>query len=335
MAEQRVQAALGGGERLGERYRLERLIGSGGMATVWRARDERLHRTVAVKVISDALAADPSWRTRFAREARTAASISHPNLVSIFDFDSGAARPYLVMEHIPGGTLAQRAAQGPLAPSEIERLASELLSAIACVHRAGILHRDIKPANVLLDRDGHARLTDFGIARLEDGTCVTQPGQVLGTLRYLAPELVRGAPPSRAADLFALGVLLRELPVAGELRPESAEALAALSAPEECDRPARAEDVLARLDSAPAGGIADPEPTTVLARSRHRTLAHGRIAAAALTALALVIALAIALPGGGGRPPRAVSGAGASQPKAGLQARLDALARAVRHDAGR
>jgi hypothetical protein len=262
-------AGLAEGELLDGRYRLMRRIGSGGMATVWRARDERLGRTVAVKVISDALAADPVWCARFAREARTAAAISHPHLIAVYDYGSGPGRPYLVMEHLEGGTLAELAARRPLAPAEVRRLACELLSALAQVHDAGVLHRDVKPANVLLDSHGRARLTDFGIARHQDATAITQPGQLLGTLHYLAPELVRGAPPSPASDLYSLGVLLDELPVAGALDQELRGLIAALRAPAPQRRPAGARMALARLAHDPDGvPAAEISPTGAVAGRR-------------------------------------------------------------------
>ncbi|HET9074365.1 MAG TPA: serine/threonine-protein kinase [Solirubrobacteraceae bacterium] len=208
--------AIRAGARLGGRYRLEAVVGTGGMAVVWRAEDESLGRPVAVKVMSDALAQNMSYVSRFAREARIAARISHPNLVEVYDYSATAERPYLVMQYLDGGTLESRLARGPLDPEGLYRLAADLLSALEAVHRADVLHRDVKPANVLLDRDGHARLTDFGIARLQDGTSLTQPGHLVGTLRFLAPELTRGAAPTPQSDLYSLGVLLAE---AGGARP--------------------------------------------------------------------------------------------------------------------
>lgn len=197
------------GELVGSRYRLDGVAGTGGMATVWRAYDERLQRAVAIKVISDALTNNPAAVARFAREARTHAGIQHPNLVNVYDYSVTAAKPYLVMEYIAGSTLSERLDRGGFPAAAIQTLAAELLSAIGCVHDHGVLHRDIKPANVLLDNDGHVRLTDFGLARLEDSTQITHANEVVGTLRFLAPELIEGKQASKQSDLYALGVLLR------------------------------------------------------------------------------------------------------------------------------
>jgi serine/threonine protein kinase len=193
------------------RYRLDQLIGSGGMATVWRATDRRLSRAVAVKLISEALADDPTYAERFAREARTAAGLSHANLVQVYDYGADVRQPFLVMEYVDGGTLAERLERGPVRGVEAAAVAGDLLAALACIHSAGILHRDVKPANVLLSSDGRARITDFGIAHPEDSTRLTQTGHLVGTLRYLAPEVIDGQPASRQSDLYALGVLLRDL----------------------------------------------------------------------------------------------------------------------------
>ena len=188
------------GRLLGKRYRLERRLAHGGMAVVWLAFDERLRRPVAIKVLSDSLAGDTEYLGRFDREAKLAAGLQHPNLVSIYDFDAGQ-RPYLVMEYVEGGDLAERIAAGDAPPAVA--VARELLSALRHIHAAGVLHRDVKPQNVLVDRDGHAHLTDFGIARPRNATAITRAGHVIGTERYLAPEVMAGEPASERSDLFA------------------------------------------------------------------------------------------------------------------------------------
>ena len=199
------------GATFGNRYTLERRLGSGGMATVWLAIDEVLERPVAVKVMADTLAADEEYRARFSREARAAASVSHANIVPVYDYGVHGERPFLVMEYVPGGSLADVfAGRRPTMPVPVE-LAGELLGALDCVHRAGLVHRDVKPANILLDANGHARLTDFGIAQPEDATSLTQAGMVLGSVRYLAPEVAAGSRAGAAADLYGAGVVLREL----------------------------------------------------------------------------------------------------------------------------
>ncbi len=239
------------GVEVDARYRLEEIAGTGGMSTVWRAHDERLGRTVAIKVMSDSLAADAASVTRFAREIRVHSDISHPNLVHVFDYSVTAPRPYLVMEYIAGASLSQRLDSGDLSGTELTPLARDLLSAIGCVHEHGVLHRDIKPANVLIDSAGHARLTDFGIAHLHDSTRLTHPGNVVGTLRFLAPELVAGGAPTRQSDLFALGVTLSTAAEGRLIDPELRELIDWLTQPRPRDRPRDAQTALSRLAAPP------------------------------------------------------------------------------------
>lgn len=232
-----------GAELADGRYRLERILGRGGMAVVWLGQDQRLHRPVAIKVISDALAGDPDFQTRFVREARLAAGLTHANLVGVYDYRAERP-PFLVMEYVDGGTLADRLAAGrrPV-PDDARAIARDLLAALDVIHRAGILHRDIKPANVLVGSDGRVRLTDFGIAQAEDATRLTRTGQLIGTLRYLAPEVVEGAPASPQSDLYALGKLIDEI---GDGR--LAGLVARLTDPDPGRRPRSAADALAELD---------------------------------------------------------------------------------------
>ncbi len=235
---------IAGGSVLG-RYRLERLLGTGGMSTVWKARDERLGRPVAVKVLSETLALDSSYVKRFAREAKVAAGLSHPNPVRVFDFSASGQRPYLVSEYVEGGTLAMRLEHGDRL--DAQAIAEELLGALEHIHAAGVIHRDVKPANVLIDRERHSRLTDFGVAQ-PGGTRMTETGKVFGTLGYMAPEVRTGADADERSDLYSAGVVLGEVLGDGgarelrrlvwrlkaddpELRPQSArEALAMLRA---------------------------------------------------------------------------------------------------------
>ena len=278
------------------RYRLERLLGTGGMASVWKARDERLGRAVAVKVLSETLALDGEFVRRFRREAKIAARLSHPGLVRVFDFGVEDGRPYLVSEYLEGGTLAERIESG--AEIDVRVLATELLEALAYIHSAGVVHRDIKPANVLIDGDGRGRLTDFGIARPEGATSLTRAGQVLGTRGYMAPEVEAGEPASKRSDLFACGVVLAECPgtsSAGDLDG----LIDRLTAPNPAARPRTARRALRLLEgSGPEGAAATTplsptEPRPVRARGpvgvwRRRGLAVGALgAAAALVLLAL------------------------------------------------
>jgi serine/threonine protein kinase len=299
MTPHRTTNMLEPGTMVGDRYRLEERIASGGMATVWLARDAELDRPVAVKVLSDVLADDPSYLERFRREARVAAGLSHPNLVRMFDFSSEVERPYLVMEHIEGGTLADRIASGKASEIDPRRLAEELLGALASIHAVGVVHRDVKPSNVLVDRDGMTRLTDFGIAQPEDATRITRTDQVIGTLKYMAPEVREGRPATTRSDLYACGVLLGEC-LEASLAPEVAALVERLTAEDPGERPASAGDALALLETAPVETVRTAgklPPTTPLSREIE---INGRRVLAIVAALALgAIVLAIALAGGG------------------------------------
>jgi eukaryotic-like serine/threonine-protein kinase len=296
------------------RYRLLSRLGSGGMAVVWVARDKRLGRDVAVKVLSDVLAGHADYRRRFEREARVAAGLNHPGLVGIHDFSAESERPFLVMELIRGDTLAERIAAGRTAELDPVALARELLSALAYIHAAGVVHRDVKPGNVLIDADGRPRLTDFGIARPEDATALTQTGQVIGTRSYMAPELQRGEPATPRSDLYALGVTLEEC--GGGRDPALASLIDRLRASDPAERPASADQALASLTGTaatvpgPATEATKPLPATgptaplagdpgagPPAGERHRGLAPGGVLAA--LAVLAAIALAVVLVSGG------------------------------------
>ncbi len=235
------------GARLGSRYRLICVAGAGGMSTVWRAHDERLERPVAVKVLSDALAGDPDAVARFIREAHTHAQIHHPNLVQVYDYRVTGDPRYLVMEYVDGCTLSRRLDRGSLSSGEVHTRASQLLSAVACVHDHHVLHRDIKCGNVLLDGEGNARLSDFGLARLEDSAPPSPAGEVVGTLRFLAPELLEGRPASRQSDLYALGVLLRAAATRAHVDPALGRAIRWLTEPDPEWRPSDARAVITAL----------------------------------------------------------------------------------------
>jgi len=233
------------GARLKDRYRLERLLGRGGMASVWLASDRVLERPVAVKVLSDTIASDPEFLARFRREARVAAGLSHPNLIGVYDYAEGAERPYLVMEYVPGDNLAERMSQN--AEIDCERLARELLGALDHIHAAGIVHRDIKPQNVLIAPDGSAKLIDFGIALPKDATSLTHTGLLLGTARYLAPEVMNGKPATERSDLYSCGVVLRDC--IGDDPPGHLRALMErLSTADPRGRPASAEEAVTQVN---------------------------------------------------------------------------------------
>ena len=207
------------GTVLDERYRIDQLIGRGGMASVYRATDEMLGRTVAVKLFSTQLGSSRDLRREIS-EIRTLASLNHHALVTLFDAHvadvPATIHPYLVMEYVEGPTLGQRIKQGPLASAEVEKIAVDLAEGLHVVHALGIVHRDIKPENVLLsisgtpDRQYRAKLADFGIAMLTDATRLTHAGSVLGTAAYLSPEQVRGEPVASASDIYSLGLVLSE-----------------------------------------------------------------------------------------------------------------------------
>jgi eukaryotic-like serine/threonine-protein kinase len=192
----------------GGRYTLGDLIGRGGAAEVFRARDELLGRDVAVKLFPAGVGeADESRRQR---EVQTLAGMNHPGLVTIYDVGQERDRAYFVMQLIEGESLADRIRSGPLALGDVVALGAALADALTYVHRHGVVHRDIKPGNVLLDTDGRPHLSDFGIAVLADATNITATGMVIGTASYLSPEQVRGQQVGPASDVYALGLVLLE-----------------------------------------------------------------------------------------------------------------------------
>lgn len=200
-----------GGRMLG-RYRLESLVGRGGMAEVWRAEDTKLGRAVAVKVILAAHATDRNFLDRFVREARVVASLEHPNILPVYDVGEEEELPFLVMPFLDGGTLRDRMQQGPVPLAAAAAFIGQLAGALDAAHEAGVLHRDVKPANVLLGKADRLFLADFGIARLvETETGLTATGMVVGTPIYMAPEQAQGKPASPASDRYALAVIAYEL----------------------------------------------------------------------------------------------------------------------------
>ena len=200
------------GRLLAERYRLEELIASGGMAQVWRGTDEVLRRKVAVKVLHPHLAADHSFVLRFRQEAVAAARLAHPGIVAIYDTCSEDGTEAIVMELVPGQTLRERLDDPtPIDPWQAAGLAAQVAEALDAAHRAGLVHRDVKPANVLLAGDGRIKVADFGIAKAVAEADLTQPGLMVGTAKYVAPEQVEGKPVDARTDIYSLGIVLYEM----------------------------------------------------------------------------------------------------------------------------
>ncbi len=193
------------------RYRILRKLGSGGMADVYLAEDEDLGRRVAIKILNERYSSDEAFTERFRREAKSAASLSHPNIVSIYDRGESDGRPYIAMEVIEGRSLKELiVAKGPLPIAVAVDYAKQILAALRFAHRHGIIHRDIKPHNILLGGDNRVFVTDFGIARTGPSE-MTEVGSIMGTAQYLSPEQARGAPVTAASDLYSAGVVLFEM----------------------------------------------------------------------------------------------------------------------------
>ncbi len=208
-----------------DRYVVEAQIGRGGMATVWRAHDTVLNRTVALKRLRAGLRDDAESMARFSREARTVARLSHPGIVRLLDMGEDDGGPYLVMELVDGEDLKTRIGrEGPMAPRDVARIGAQVASTLAFAHRHGVIHRDIKSQNVLIDRAGNAKLADFGIAQLLEvsgESRLTRSGMMVGTSDYLAPEQAEGRPVDGRTDTYSLGIVLwecltGELPFPGE-----------------------------------------------------------------------------------------------------------------------
>ncbi|MFB4308854.1 cellulose binding domain-containing protein [Actinomadura sp. GTD37] len=330
------------GDVLGERYRLERPLGAGGMATVWRAADLVLDRAVAVKVPRE------GWPEEFTRrlrqEAKAAAGLAHPSITGVHDYGEQDAVPYVVMELLEGESLAARLSRGPLPWREAAGICARVADALAAAHDAGIVHRDIKPANVFLTPVG-VKVLDFGIAFTGPST---PGGPLLGTPAYVAPELLTGAPPTPAADMYSLGVVLRECAPGDAEPPDVIAALVRDCLREDPEsRPTAREAARVLADAGgvqlaqlatPGGAVrgpdGDPHPTRVLAgpppadppaASARKPLI---IAGAAVGAVALAAVLLAALaPGSSDRtaapPPASPSRTGPAASACSVSYRVD------------
>jgi serine/threonine-protein kinase len=294
------------------RYRLDELLGRGGMSEVWAATDLELGRRVALKLL-----APNEDNARFEREARAVAALGHPNVTQLYDYGESDGRPFMVLEYLAGGSLEELLrASGALDDADTHRIASEIAAGLAHAHARGVVHRDLKPSNVLFDEEGRAKLADFGIARMAVGEgTLTEAGTVLGTAAYISPEQAAGLPATPASDVYSFGVLLFRMltgtlpfvsedplalvvahrdeppPLVTELRPDAPPALAATAdaalAKDPSTRPA---DGATLLDGLAGGGLAlaaDTEATRVMpgVRPPRRRPPFGRALVVALLAL--------------------------------------------------
>jgi eukaryotic-like serine/threonine-protein kinase len=304
------------GDEVAGRYRLEELQGHGPMSEVWRAHDDSLDRTVAVKMLSPTADLE-----RFRREARALAGLAHENVMRVFDYGEDESGPFMALEWLPNGTLEERLAQGPLPPAETRRVAEAIAAGLAHLHSAGLVHRDLKPANVLFDEEDRPKLADFGLARRAVGPgTLTEAGTVLGTAAYISPEQAGGEPAGPASDVYSFGVILFRMltgalpfaadealallalhrnappPAVETLQPNAPPELAALTAAalrkDPAQRPADGEALLAALGGAagPVSVAADTKATQVMTPVAPRERGgggHGR--RTALIALALLV----------------------------------------------
>jgi eukaryotic-like serine/threonine-protein kinase len=304
------------------RYRIERELGHGGMATVHLAHDEELDRPVALKLLPEHLAGDDAFRARFLREARLAGRLSHPNVVRVYDAGEDDGRPFIVMEYVPGTSLAEA---GSLATARVAQLGVQACAGLQHAHEAGLVHRDVKPANLLLRDDGVLKVADFGIARAAESTRHTHAGTLLGTAAYLAPEQIAGADATPASDVYSLGAVLYELLTGrppytfsslAELAAQQAEGLIQPVRDLEPDVPREVEaavmHALARDPSFRPASAADlahelasatEQPTRPLPQRRFVSVpSPGGAAwlAAAIVVAVIAVALGLAKLGGGG-----------------------------------
>jgi serine/threonine-protein kinase len=326
------------GTVLSGRYRLEAKLGSGGMSTVYLARDTTLDRPVAVKVMHREMSEQPDQLERFRREARAVAKLSHPNIVAVIDAGEDGGHPYIVFEYVEGENLKQRIRRlGPLDPQEALAYAIEIGQGLKVAHGRKLVHRDVKPQNVLIDAEGRAKVTDFGIARQLEQQGVTDTGRVLGTTDYVSPEQAMGHGVDQRSDLYSLGVVLyemltgevpfsadtqvgvamkhvnEELPDVQRRRPElSAAAALTIERSTSKDPAKRYEDIGGMIDdletaleveAARAGGT-EGEATTILKAVRPKRRLPWRSLLGGLAVLALagaaVVAVIIISNGAGG-----------------------------------
>ncbi|HLJ01845.1 MAG TPA: protein kinase [Solirubrobacteraceae bacterium] len=360
------------GTKLSGRYRLDARIGAGGMSTVYRALDETLQRRVAIKLMNREVAHDSDQLERFRREARAVAQLSHPHVVGVIDAGEDESRPYIVFEYVEGETLKERIRRlGRLPVTEAVAYAIEIARALGAAHARHIVHRDVKPQNVLIDEEGRAKVTDFGIARTLDEDGLTADGRVLGTTDYVSPEQALGQPVTGQSDLYSLGIVLFEMltgevPFKGEnqvavamkhvrdplpdvqaARPEISAALAAVidtaTAKRVEERYADDAELIADLEDvlaieAARSGSATGETTAVLRtlpprkQSRVPFGIRHRVLAIAIVILAVAATAAVIIWVGLTRAHHGVPPARESAPPASLHLTADQLCQNCAHD---
>ena len=267
--------------KIAGRYRLEGRLGFGGMSTVHLALDLRLERQVAVKLLAEHLADDPTFVSRFQREAQAAARLVHPNIVQIFDsgLDEPSGRHFIVMEYIEGQSCAEILRDdGWVEVDEAVSIIEQSCEGLDYAHRHGVVHRDVKPGNLLRAREGEVKLADFGIAKATEQSSITQVGSVLGTAAYLAPEQARGEEAGPRADLYALGVVAYQL-ISGRL-PYEATSLTELALKQQREEPAMLDTLVAAVGAELADAIAialalDPRDRYQTAREMGRAIDDG------------------------------------------------------------
>jgi serine/threonine protein kinase len=263
------------------RYRLEARLGFGGMSTVHLAMDQRLERQVAVKLLAEHLADDPTFVSRFQREAQAAARLVHPNIVQVFDSgeDDRTGQYFIVMEYIEGSSGAEILRDdGWVEVEEALSIIEQACEGLHYAHRHGVVHRDVKPGNLLRAREGEVKLADFGIAKATEQSSITQVGSVLGTAAYLAPEQARGEEAGPRADLYALGVVTYQL-ISGRL-PYEATSLTELALKQQREEPPTLDTIVAAVGPELADAVAislalDPRERYQTAREMGRALRDG------------------------------------------------------------
>jgi serine/threonine protein kinase len=269
------------GEHIAGRYQLEGRLGFGGMSTVHLAFDMRLERRVAVKLLAEHLAEDPTFVSRFQREAQAAARLVHPNIVQIFDsgLDEQSDRHFIVMEYIEGQSCAEILRDdGWVQVDEAVAIIEQACEGLHYAHRHGVVHRDVKPGNLLRAREGDVKLADFGIAKATEQSSITQVGSVLGTAAYLAPEQARGEEAGPRADLYALGVVAYQL-ISGRL-PYEATSLTELALKQQREEPPLLDTLVAAVGPELAEAVAvalvlDPRERYQTAREMGRAISDG------------------------------------------------------------